>query len=154
ALYAGDGADERRFAGAVRADDGHDRALRHLERHAIERLRVAVKELEVANAQHAPPPMIMGMTPAAPLTNVARMRSMIGLLLAAALAGCASTADSGVAGRNALYCGGSAAQSAYKERKGEYLALGLVAMPLCAMSSDDMMRGYVDQRSHRSKKRG
>src|SRR5438128_407707 len=39
-LDAGDGADERGFAGAVRADDGDDLALWHFERHAIERLRI------------------------------------------------------------------------------------------------------------------
>ena len=37
--HAGDGADQRRLAGAVRADDGDDLARVDLERHAGERLR-------------------------------------------------------------------------------------------------------------------
>ena len=52
ALHAGDGADERRLAGAVGADNGDDRALFDLKRHAVERLHVAVKHIEVFDAQH------------------------------------------------------------------------------------------------------
>src|SRR5205814_10188506 len=40
---AGDAADERRFSGAVRPDDGDDLALWHLQRDAVEGLRVAVE---------------------------------------------------------------------------------------------------------------
>ena len=55
--HAGDGADQRGLAGAVGADDGDDRALLDVERHAVERLRVAVEHIEVfdARASHAPP---------------------------------------------------------------------------------------------------
>ena len=52
AVHAGDGADQRGLAGAVRADDGDDRALGDLERHVVERLRVAVEHIEVLDAQH------------------------------------------------------------------------------------------------------
>jgi hypothetical protein len=45
--HAGDGADQRGLAGAVGADDGDDRAFGDLERHAVERLRVAVEHVEV-----------------------------------------------------------------------------------------------------------
>ena len=51
-LHAGERADERRLAGAVGADDGDDRAFRDLERHAVERLHVAVEDIEVFDAQH------------------------------------------------------------------------------------------------------
>jgi hypothetical protein len=46
-LEPGDRANERRLAGAVRADDGDDRPPRHLERDARERLRVAVEQVEI-----------------------------------------------------------------------------------------------------------
>jgi len=52
AIHAGDGADERSLAGAVGAHDGDDRALRHVERHAVKRLGVAVIEVKVLDAQH------------------------------------------------------------------------------------------------------
>ena len=51
-MHAGDGADERGLAGAVGADDGDDRALGDLERDAVERLRVAVEDIEVLDRQH------------------------------------------------------------------------------------------------------
>ena len=45
-LDAGDGADQARLAGAVGADDGDQLALLGAERDAVERLRVAVEEVE------------------------------------------------------------------------------------------------------------
>ena len=50
-LHAGDGADQRGLAGAIGADDGDDLALRDLERHAVERLRVAIEQVEVFDAR-------------------------------------------------------------------------------------------------------
>src|SRR4051794_36371268 len=50
-----DGADERGLARPVRADNGRDRALLDVKRHAIERLRVAVKDVEVFDAEHHAP---------------------------------------------------------------------------------------------------
>jgi hypothetical protein len=52
ALDAGDRADERGLARPVRADDGDDLARGHLERDALERLRVAVVEVEVLDGEH------------------------------------------------------------------------------------------------------
>ena len=52
AQHAGDGADERGLAGAVGADDRDDRALRHFERHAVERADVAVGHFEVLDGEH------------------------------------------------------------------------------------------------------
>ena len=51
ALDAGDGVDERRLAGAVRADDAEQLAGADVERHAPERRRRAVRDLEVARPQ-------------------------------------------------------------------------------------------------------
>ena len=51
-VHAGDGADERGLAGAVRADDGDDRPFGDLERHVVERLRVAVEDIEVLDLEH------------------------------------------------------------------------------------------------------
>ena len=51
-MHAADGADERGLAGAVRPDDGDDRAFADFQRHVIERLRVAMKYIEVLDAQH------------------------------------------------------------------------------------------------------
>jgi hypothetical protein len=51
-VHAGDGADEGGLAGSVRPDDSNDRPLTDLERHVVERLRVAVKDIEVLDAQH------------------------------------------------------------------------------------------------------
>jgi hypothetical protein len=51
-VHAGDGANEGGLAGSVRPDDGNDRPLADLERHAVERLRVAVKNIEIVDAQH------------------------------------------------------------------------------------------------------
>ena len=45
-LDAGDGADQARLAGAVGADDGDELALLRLERDAVQRLRVAVVQIE------------------------------------------------------------------------------------------------------------
>ncbi len=53
-VHAGDGADERGLTGAVRADDRHDRPLADVERHVVERLRVAVEDVEVLDPQHQP----------------------------------------------------------------------------------------------------
>jgi hypothetical protein len=50
--HAGDGADQRGLTGAVGANDRNDRAFRHLERHAIERLRVAVENIDAIDGQH------------------------------------------------------------------------------------------------------
>jgi hypothetical protein len=50
-LDAGDGADQRTLARAVGADDGHDLALGDLERHAGQRLGVAVEEVEVLDLE-------------------------------------------------------------------------------------------------------
>ena len=47
-LDAGDGADQARLAGAVGADDGDELALLHVERDAVQRLRVAVEEIEAS----------------------------------------------------------------------------------------------------------
>ena len=52
--HAGDGADQRGLAGAVGADDGDDLALRDLERDAVERLGVAVEEVEILDREHQP----------------------------------------------------------------------------------------------------
>ena len=46
-VHAGDRANQRGLAGAVGADDGDDRALLDLQRNAVERLRVAVEQVEV-----------------------------------------------------------------------------------------------------------
>ena len=51
-MHPGDGADQRGLARAVGADDGDDLALGDLERDAVERLRVAVEEVEIADGQH------------------------------------------------------------------------------------------------------
>jgi len=50
--HAGKRSDERRLAGAVRADDGDDRAFFDVERNRVERLHVAVEHIEVFDAQH------------------------------------------------------------------------------------------------------
>lgn len=52
AMHAVDGPDERALPGPVRADDRHDLALFHLERHPVERLRIAVEEVEPFDLQH------------------------------------------------------------------------------------------------------
>ena len=44
--------DQRGLARAVGADDGDDRALFDVERHAVERLDVAIKHVEVFDLQH------------------------------------------------------------------------------------------------------
>src|SRR5262249_50974510 len=53
-LHAGDGADQRGLAGAVRSHDGNDRAFLHVDADAVERLRIAVEDVDVAGAQHHP----------------------------------------------------------------------------------------------------
>src|SRR4029079_18087811 len=50
--HAGNGADQRCLAGAVGADDSDDGALRHFERHVVERPQVAVADFEVRDGQH------------------------------------------------------------------------------------------------------
>ncbi len=50
--HAGDGADQRGLAGAIGTDDGDDRAFLDLERDAIERLGIAVEDVEVLDFQH------------------------------------------------------------------------------------------------------
>jgi hypothetical protein len=51
ALDAGDGADQARLAGAVGPDDGDKLALLHHERDAVQRLRVAVEEIETLHLE-------------------------------------------------------------------------------------------------------
>ena len=53
-VHSGDGADERALARAVRSDNRDDRSLLDLERDVIERLRVAVKHVEIFDAEHQP----------------------------------------------------------------------------------------------------
>ena len=50
--HAGQRPDQRRLARAIGADNGDDRALFDVERHAVERLDVAVKHVEVFDLQH------------------------------------------------------------------------------------------------------
>ncbi len=52
AVHARDGADERGLARAVGADDRDDRPFVDLERDAVERLRVAVKDVEALDREH------------------------------------------------------------------------------------------------------
>ena len=52
AMHAGDGADQRRLAGAVGAHDGDDAARLDVEGDAIERLRVAVEDIEGLDVEH------------------------------------------------------------------------------------------------------
>src|SRR5262249_7901697 len=51
-MQAGDGADERGLSGAVRADNGDDLALAHLQRNIVQRLCVAVEHIDVPDPQH------------------------------------------------------------------------------------------------------
>ena len=51
-IHAGNGANQCGLAGTVRTDDGNDIAGRNFERNRIERLRVAVKDIEIFDAQH------------------------------------------------------------------------------------------------------
>src|SRR5262249_15344231 len=51
-MHARDRADERGLARAVGAHDGHDLPRAHLERDAIERLGIAVEEIESTDRQH------------------------------------------------------------------------------------------------------
>ena len=53
---AGDGVDQRRLAGAVRPDDAEQLAGADRERHAPQRGRRAVRDLEVAHLKHAAAP--------------------------------------------------------------------------------------------------
>src|SRR5262249_38786643 len=50
-LHPGNRADQRRLAGAVRADDGDDRSLCDLDRHVIERLCIAIEQVEALDDQ-------------------------------------------------------------------------------------------------------
>ena len=50
-LDAVNDADQRALAGAVGADDGHDLAIADVERDAVERLGVAIEEVEVLDVQ-------------------------------------------------------------------------------------------------------
>jgi hypothetical protein len=52
AQHAGDGADERGFAGAVGAHDGHDRPLLHGQRDTVERPGIAVAKIELHDPEH------------------------------------------------------------------------------------------------------
>src|SRR5262249_54008343 len=53
-LHARDGADERGLAGAVRPNDGDDLARRYVKCNPVERLRIAVKDIEVGHVEHHP----------------------------------------------------------------------------------------------------
>ena len=50
-LHAGDGADQAGLAGAVGADDGDQLAAAHLQRDAVQRLGVAVEEVQPVNLE-------------------------------------------------------------------------------------------------------
>src|SRR2546425_13313999 len=51
-MYAGDRADERAFSRAVRADNRDNGAFADLERHALERLGVAMEDIEAFDREH------------------------------------------------------------------------------------------------------
>jgi hypothetical protein len=51
-LHAGNGADQRGLAGAIGANNGDDGALFDIERDAVERLGIAVEDIEVLDAEH------------------------------------------------------------------------------------------------------
>ena len=51
-MQAGDGLDQRGLAGAVGADDGDDRSRVDRERNAVERLGIAVEQIELLHEQH------------------------------------------------------------------------------------------------------
>src|SRR5262249_41150399 len=55
AMHARDRANERRLAGPIRADNGYDRSFVDVERHVVERLRVAMEDIEILDAQHQSP---------------------------------------------------------------------------------------------------
>ena len=78
--HAGDGADERGLAGAVGADDGDDRALVDVERHVVERLRVAVEDDRGSRprASHAPRRRDRTATTAGSRTTASGVPSAIG----------------------------------------------------------------------------
>ena len=48
---AGDGVEQRGLAGAVQADDGDELALAHVQRHVLQRLRLAVEDADVVDIQ-------------------------------------------------------------------------------------------------------
>ena len=50
--HAGNGADQRGLAGAIGADNRDDRALRHFERNAVQRLRIAIEHVDLVDPQH------------------------------------------------------------------------------------------------------
>jgi hypothetical protein len=52
AQHSRDRADQRRLACSIGADDGYDGALLDLERYAVERLRVAVKDIDIVYGEH------------------------------------------------------------------------------------------------------
>ena len=52
AIHARERADERRFAGAIGADNRDYGALLDIERYAIERLHIAIENIKLFNAQH------------------------------------------------------------------------------------------------------
>src|SRR6516164_3873743 len=51
-VHARERANERRLPGAVGADDRDDRAIFDIERYAIERLHVAIEDVELFDMQH------------------------------------------------------------------------------------------------------
>ena len=50
--HAGNRTDQRGLPGAVRAHDGDDGALLDAQRHAIERLGIAIEDVEVLDCEH------------------------------------------------------------------------------------------------------
>jgi hypothetical protein len=51
-MHACNRADQRGLARAVRAHDRDDRTLLHLQRHAVQRLGVAVKDVDLLDRKH------------------------------------------------------------------------------------------------------
>ena len=51
-MHAGDGADQGSLAGAVGADDRHDLPRIDRQRHAVERLRIAMENADVLDVEH------------------------------------------------------------------------------------------------------
>ena len=52
AQHSRDRANQRRLACSIGADDGDDGTLLDLERYAVERLRVAVEDIDVLDGEH------------------------------------------------------------------------------------------------------
>src|SRR5262249_21000257 len=52
ALHARDGADQRGLAGAVPSQDAAEPAFLHIDAEVVQRLRIAVENVDVADRQH------------------------------------------------------------------------------------------------------